>query len=41
MTVYMLMNINNFYRLFHYWVKIDHYDKLIGIREFLEILDLD
>ena len=40
-TVYMGMNITNFWKIFRYGVKIDHYEKLIGIREFLERLALD
>ena len=35
------MNITNFWKLFRYGVKRDHYDKLIGIREFLERLAQD
>ena len=35
------MNITNFWKLFRYGVKRDHYDKLIGIREFLEQLAQD
>ena len=34
----MVMTITNCWELFHYGVKRDHYDKLIGIREFLEQL---
>ena len=30
------MNITNNWKLFRYWVKRDHYEKLIRIREFLE-----
>ena len=32
----MGMNITNIWKLFHYGVKRDHYEKLIGIRELLE-----
>ena len=32
------MTISNFWKLFCYGVKRDHYDKLIGIREFSEII---
>ena len=32
-TVAMEMTINNCWKLFRYWVKRDHYEKLIGIRE--------
>ena len=35
-TVAMGMNITNFWKLFRYGVKRDHYDKLIGIRELSE-----
>ena len=34
------MNITDFWRLFLYGIKRDHYEKLIGIREFLEWLAL-
>ena len=34
----MGMNITNFWKLFCYGVKRDRYEKLIGIREFLEQL---
>ena len=37
----MGVTITNFWKLFCYGVKIDHYETLIGIREFLEILYLD
>ena len=37
-TVVMGMNITNCWKLFSYGVKRDHYDKLIGIREFSEKL---
>ena len=37
----MGMTITNFWKLFRYGVKRDHYDKLIGIREFLESLAQD
>ena len=38
MAVAMGMNITNCWKLFRYGVKRDHYDKLMGIREFLERL---
>ena len=41
MTVAMGMNITNFWKLSRYGIKRDHYDKLIGIREFLERLAQD
>ena len=41
MTVAMGMNITNCLKLFRYGVKSDHYDKLIGIREFSEQLAQD
>ena len=37
----MGMNITNFWKLFRYGVKRCHYEKLIGIREFLERLAID
>ena len=37
-TVAMGTTITNFWKLFHYGVKIDHYEKMIGIREFSERL---
>ena len=37
-TVAMGMTITNCWKLFHYGVKRDHYEKLIGIREFSERL---
>ena len=37
-TVAMEMTINNFWKLFCYGVKRDHYDRLIGIGEFSELL---
>ena len=40
-TAAMAMNITNCWKLFRYGVKIDHYDKLIGIRELSELLDQD
>ena len=40
-TVDMGMTITNFWKLFCYGVKRDHYDKLIGIREFSERLAQD
>ena len=41
MTVAMGMNITNCWKLFRYWVKRDHYEKKIGIREFSERLAQD
>ena len=41
MTVSMGMTITNCWKLFFYGVKRDHYDKLIGIREFSERLAQD
>ena len=35
-TVYMGMMITNCWKLFRYGVKRDHYNKFIGIQEFLE-----
>ena len=35
-TFAMVMTITNCWESFRYWVKRDHYDKFIGIREFLE-----
>ena len=40
-TVAMGMRINNCWELFHYGVNRDHYDKFIGIREFLERFDME
>ena len=40
-TVAMGMTITNCWKLFHCGVKREHYDKLIGIREFSEILAQD
>ena len=40
-TVAMGMTITNCWKLFRYGVKRDHYDKLIGIREFSERLAQD
>ena len=40
-AVYMGMIITNLWKLFFWGVKRDHYEKLIGIREFLERLALD
>ena len=40
-TVALGMTITNFWKLFRYGVKRDHYEKLIGIREFPEPLALD
>ena len=37
----MGVTITNLWKLFCYGVKIYHYETLIGIREFLEILYLD
>ena len=37
----MGMTMTNFWKLFRYGVKRDHYDKLIGIREFSERLSQD
>ena len=37
----MVMNITNLWKLFRFGVKRDNYDKLIGIREILEQLDID
>ena len=37
----MGMNITNFWKLFHNWVRREHYGKLIGIREFSERLAQD
>ena len=37
----MVMTITNFWKLFRYGVKRYYYEKLIGIREFLERLDQD
>ena len=37
----MEINITNLWKLFHYGVKIYHYDKLIGIIYLLERLALD
>ena len=37
----MGITITNFWKLFCYGVRRDHYNKLIGIREFLERLALD
>ena len=41
MAVPMVITIVNFWKLFHYRVRIDHYDKLIGIGESLELICLD
>ena len=35
-TVAMVITITNFWKMFSYGVKRDHYDKLIGIRELSE-----
>ena len=40
-TVAMGMTITNCWKLFRYGVKREHYDKLIGIREFSERLAQD
>ena len=40
-AVTMGMNITNFWKLFCFGVNRYHYEKLIGIREFSEWLDLD
>ena len=40
-TVAMGVTITNCWKLFRYGVKREHYDKLIGIREFLERLAQD
>ena len=40
-TVVMVMTIDNCWKLFRYGVKRYHYEKLIGIREFLERLAQD
>ena len=40
-TVAMGVRITNYWKLFRYGVKRDHYNKFIGIREFLEIIDAD
>ena len=37
----MGLNITNLWKLFCYGVKRYHYEKLVGIREFLEKLALD
>ena len=37
----MRMTVTNFWKVFHYGVKSDHYDKLIGIREFSERFVID
>ena len=41
MEVDMGITITNFWKLFSYGVKRNHYEKLIGIREFLERISLD
>ena len=38
MTVYMVITITNYWKLFCYGVKRDHYENFIGIRELLERL---
>ena len=35
------MDINSFYKIFFYGIKRYHYEKLIGMRELLELLALD
>ena len=40
-TVSMVTNITNCWRLFRYGVKIDHYKKMIDIREFSEQIAQD
>ena len=40
-TVDMGITITNFWKLFHYGVKRDQYEKLIGIRELSERLAQD
>ena len=40
-TVAMGIKITSGWKLFHYGVKRDHYDKFIGIREFLELIAVD
>ena len=40
-TVDMVINITNLWKLFHYGFNRDHCEKLIGIRELSERLDLD
>ena len=40
-TVDMYSTINNLCKLFCYGVQIDHYEKIIGIRDFLELIALD
>ena len=37
----MGITIENFWKIFHYGVNIEHYDRCIGIKESLEQLDLD
>ena len=37
----MGITITNCWKMFHYGVKKDHYDKFIGIREFLERIAAD
>ena len=41
MTVAMRMTITNCWKLFRYGFKRDHYEKLIGIKEFSERLAKD
>ena len=41
MTVAMVMTITNWSKHFRYGVKRDHYDKLISLREFSDILAQD
>ena len=40
-TVAMGMTINNFWKIFRYGVKRDHYDKLFGTREFSGKIAID
>ena len=40
-TVSIEINITNFRKIFHYGVKIYHYEKLVGIRELSELFALD
>ena len=40
-TVAIRVTITNIWELFFYGVKRDHYDKFIGIREFLERIAID
>ena len=40
-TVAMGVTITNCWKLFCYGMKREHYDKLIRIRDFLELIDMD